>query len=81
MTNIHGNTALIWACREGYTSIAQLLLANGADPTIKNNTNYKALVYACKNGHEDIVKILLDDNIENKGKIFNLFILLLSMLL
>jgi len=66
MTNIHGNTALIWACREGYTSIAQLLLANGADPTIKNNTNYKALVYACKNGHEDIVKILLDDNIENK---------------
>lgn len=66
MTNIHGNTALTWACREGYTNIVQLLLAHGADPTIKNNMNYKALVYACKNGHTDIVKILLESNVENK---------------
>jgi len=66
LTNIHGNTALTCACREGYVSIAQLLLAHGADPTIKNDTNYKALTYACKNGHEDIVKVLFENDIENK---------------
>jgi len=69
MTNIHGNTALTWACREGYTSIVQLLLAHGADPTIKNNMNFKALVYACKNGHTDVVKILLDSKVENKEEL------------
>ncbi|ORX59112.1 ankyrin [Piromyces finnis] len=66
MTNIHGNTALTWACREGYTDIAKLLLAHGADPTIINNAKYKALTYACKNDHEEIVKILLDSDIDNK---------------
>jgi len=69
MTNIHGNSALTWACREGYTSIVQLLLANGADPTIMNHMNYKALVYACKNGYTDIVKILLDSNDEEKEEL------------
>jgi len=69
MTNIHGNTALTWACREGYTDIVNLLLAHGADPTIKNNMNYKALVYACKNGHTDIVKILLNRHEENKEEL------------
>jgi len=69
MTNIHGNSALTWACREGYTSIVQLLLAHGADPTIINNMNYKALVYACKNGHTDIVKILLESNVEDKEEL------------
>jgi len=73
MTNIHGNSALTWASREGYTKIVQLLLAHGADPTIKNNMNYKALVYACKNGYEDIVKILLDSDVKNKGKLKIIF--------
>lgn len=49
--------ALGWACTNGYTDVAKLLIENGAYIHSQNN---KVLSFACANGRIDIVKLLIE---------------------
>jgi TPR repeat protein len=64
------NTALIYACSNGFTKIAKLLIDYDADIYLKNDTNYDPLTLACKYGHLEIVKLLLN-NYANVNQVTN----------
>lgn len=62
----NGNTALIVAALTGHDRLVDLLLANGADPNLRNELTdsgcaggYAALHYAARNGRTTIVAALL----------------------
>jgi ankyrin repeat protein len=58
--NNFGETALMWAARDGHTSIVQALLGKGADVNWKHPfAGDTALFYAAAGGHTAIVKALL----------------------
>ena len=57
-----GWTVLIYACANGYTDIARLLLEHGADINMINKNGDTALMRVCANRHTDIVKLLLEHN-------------------
>lgn len=54
-------TALISIAEKGYTQMAQLLIASGADVNLKRRHNVNALLTASRNGFTDFVKLLLDN--------------------
>lgn len=55
-----GQTALHVACRAHRKDLVELLLAERADPNIKDNEAYTPLLAACsEDGNEDIIKVLL----------------------
>jgi len=56
-TNEHWS-ALMWAAAEGQTKVVELLLKNGADPSLKEADGDTAESFAAKNGHSAVVKIL-----------------------
>jgi ankyrin repeat protein len=51
-------SALMWAAAEGQVEIVELLLKNGADPSLKEVDGDTAESFAAKNGHTAVVKIL-----------------------
>ena len=53
------NTALIYASRDGYTSIAKSLIAKGADVNWVDGEQVTPLVLASFKNHPEIVKLLL----------------------
>ena len=55
----YGNTALIWAARNGHRGIVRALLAQGADLKIKGEYGHTALTLAAQHGHVAIVEALL----------------------
>lgn len=57
----YGVSALAFACDRGHVDVVKVLLANGADPKVKD-TFYGAtpLDSALENGHTEIVKLLLE---------------------
>jgi ankyrin repeat protein len=55
----NGSTALIYASRNGYKDIVELLLKYKADINIKNKFGNTALIYALRNGYKEIVELLL----------------------
>jgi len=59
--DVKGQTALIAASKLGYDLIAKLLLDNGANATIPEDTSLEqtALHYASMNGHDLFVSVLL----------------------
>lgn len=57
-----GNTALIFAARDGQTNIARLLLDAGANPGWVDGEGVTPLILAAFKNHPDIVKLLLDQN-------------------
>ena len=61
-----GWTALHWACANGHTAVASLLLVNGADIHSRNNYGYTALHFACTNSQKDTAILL----IESKADIY-----------
>ena len=61
-TNSKGNTALILAAKHSNAQIVELLLAEGADPTIANNNGRTPLMWAVQNGDSGIVDLLLANN-------------------
>lgn len=55
--SINGNYAILWASREGFVELVNLLLEDErTDPSAYNNF---AVRMACKNGHAAIVELLL----------------------
>lgn len=69
--NKQGDTPLIKVSEHGFTEIAEILLNNGADPTIQNYNGNNALILACNLGHTEMVQSLLNDqrvdpNIQNR---------------
>ena len=55
-----GNTALHYACREGYRDLAVLLLEKGADASSANNRGETPLHAAARKGNREILARLLD---------------------
>ncbi|KAJ6438813.1 ankyrin [Purpureocillium lavendulum] len=55
----YGETLLHFASRNGYTSMAKVLLAAGATPHIKDEFERTPLRDAAAEGHVDVVKMLL----------------------
>jgi hypothetical protein len=55
---LSGNTALMYAARNGHDEIVALLLKNQAEPEIKNNRNQSALSIAEKLGHAKVADAL-----------------------
>ena len=53
-----GNTALMGVCFKGSLELAQLLIARGADKSLKNKNGETALDFARKGGFEEIVEVL-----------------------
>ncbi|KAF3482178.1 ankyrin repeat-containing protein [Arthroderma uncinatum] len=53
-------TALVVASREGFATIVQILLDNGADANFKSRYGSSAIIAACGRGHERIVQLLLE---------------------
>ncbi len=59
----HGCTALFYACQEGHTDVAQLLLNYGADPHIRNPQGLTPLAVArLRNDNQELIRVL-----ENAG--------------
>jgi ankyrin repeat protein len=54
-----GNTPLMWAADEGFTSIALALLDAGAEIDARNAANYTALMYATESGRVEVMGLLL----------------------
>lgn len=60
-----GFTALMYAALIGNTTILEMLLENGADPSIENEMGLKARDYA--NNYPQMIKLLQ----EYEGKVIN----------
>lgn len=59
--NIHGNTALHYACKNNFIEIVKILLSNNADISIKNCGCLNPLLLAIKEDCKNIIDILLDN--------------------
>jgi ankyrin repeat protein len=53
-----GNTALMYAAREGQVESVRFLLEHGADPAAQNTEGHDALYYARENGHKEVEALL-----------------------
>ena len=53
-----GDTALTYACENGHTDVADVLLQHGAQLVSVRDSSH-TLTYACENGHTDVANVLL----------------------
>ncbi len=58
MQNKRGETALYWAAQKGYAPVVKILLANGADKTLKSTSGQTALDVAQKYRRQEVIKYL-----------------------
>jgi ankyrin repeat protein len=73
--NIDGRTPLHWAAKRGNSGIAKLLLANGADPNIRDRSDGAAPLHlAVEEGNKDLSELLVKygANVNAKYKKINL---------
>ena len=56
--DLEGYTALMFAAGGGQKEIGTILLAAGADPTVKDRDAQTAEEFARSVGHEDVAKLL-----------------------
>ena len=54
-----GMSGLMWCGMRGHTELCEMLIARGADTSLKNMLGKTALDYAVECGNEDVAKILL----------------------
>ncbi|KAI4191398.1 MAG: hypothetical protein LQ348_003532 [Seirophora lacunosa] len=64
----HGNVPLLWAARNGYSSVLQLLLDKGAAIRAENHDGVTALYWAANNGHAACVGLLLKNGANCKPR-------------
>ena len=53
-----GNDSLIWAAKNGYGDVVQLLLSSGAQVSTINEDGMTALSWAATNGHQQIAQMI-----------------------
>ena len=58
--DIHGYTALMYACWNGDINITRLLIEHSADVNAVDNIGETALMRACWNGHIDTIQLLIE---------------------
>ncbi len=66
LINTQGKPALVWACLNGHTEVAKLLIEQGADLNIQDVFSLTALRWACINDHTEVAKLLIE-----KGAVLN----------
>lgn len=54
-----GMTPLLWAAVQGHAPVVELLLARGADASVKDPRGTTALLLAAERGHLDVVRLLI----------------------
>ncbi|KAL8781221.1 MAG: hypothetical protein Q9213_006114 [Squamulea squamosa] len=59
LPNSSGNTPLHWAALNGHLDAVKILLAAGADPTIRNIAGHDAVYEAERSGKQEVVEWLL----------------------
>ena len=69
-TSKAGNTALIWAARNGHLNIVKLLMSFDADINVVNKKGYTALLWATQNEHYEISKKLVESGADINAVIF-----------
>jgi len=69
VSNIYGETALMWSALRGHDSIVGVLLRNRAEMDAKDQSNYQitALAAAAARGHSSIVDMLLQRGANMNG--------------
>lgn len=60
LADCSGWAPLHWACREGVSECANLLLQHGADKHVQSNLYWTPLHEAAREGHAECVRILLE---------------------
>lgn len=55
-----GQTALMFAVRQGRTDMVKMLLDTGADTNVQDDEGSTALMCAAEHGHTEIIKMLLN---------------------
>ena len=55
-----GQTALMYACMQGYKDVSEFLLSRGADVNAKDDVSGTALIYASTQENESLVNLLLE---------------------
>ena len=53
-----GRTSMLLAIRHGYLTTINLLLEQGADPTVKNNQGWNAIHIAARFGQDNVLRLL-----------------------
>jgi uncharacterized protein len=61
-----GNTALLYAAREGHTAAVRALVESGADVNMVSADKFSPMIIAITNGHLDVAKYLLDHKADPK---------------
>jgi cytohesin len=64
----NGATPLHEAAQKGHLDVVQVLLANGADPAIRDNSNATALDEALRYRHIAVVSLLMDKSGASSGE-------------
>lgn len=54
-------TVLTWAARKGYVTLVQVLINNGADISLRDDSGCTPLTWAARGGHATIVQVLIDN--------------------
>jgi ankyrin repeat protein len=61
-----GNTALLYAAREGHMAAVRALVESGADVNVLSADKFSPMIIAITNGHLDVAKYLLDHKADPK---------------
>ena len=56
----HGETVLVYACKQKLWDLASTAIELGANPNTANSDGYTALIYAAAHGPAEIVQALID---------------------
>ena len=56
----NGRSALMFACREGHTEAAKVLVENAAQLNLQKEEWGSPLMLACKEGYSGVIKLLLE---------------------
>ena len=54
------NLLLFGLQREGHSSVVSLLIQNGADLNVRDNTGRTAVIWASRNGHSSVMSLLIE---------------------
>jgi len=68
VSEVLGETPLIWCCANGHAETAELLLNSGANREARNSDGMTSLIIASMKGYTEIVKLLLEYGADKEAK-------------